>query len=562
MRTSPAQAGGSRETNASAATPVNASTGSIAVDIEALQARMVSLSTVNVQLQQDLEAARHEAKRVSVDNSRLRDQLQIASAQEVFLKSELEKVVARQQQLLSFEHTPMGLGKVEVLEHQNKELKDFIGHKEGELRTMQTRLQESMQRVQQLNAALVEKDRSMVDVLQKRQAPQLQDDSSDAAAGRLWQKIGRHIPLLQQAHRSAVFSLNATMALRHVVLAPHHHEGRDGQARSTLPRETPCHLTQRHCAMQCLQLAARGEQTSLHATSTTFATGQNDDVAAALDDMLQKICSVLEQHQQLVVSGATELLAKAAEDEAAALLDAAPVPEANQWDHNDDEYLISSSERQQLHRTQPTAATAVPPTRQTTTPRSDDVHRSTAAPPPSSTRSLPLQEHQQPASKKQLLQQQHHDSDMYGGGFSVPPEFPVSTVPSRQFPTPSERHAQPLAAADEVVAMSTYTTARPSSSRSSSVDRSSGAPGPVNVIRVERAALRRSPAHSGASPTRSEEADSPVHGPSDSTPQHSQQQRPQHRPSIQPPRRGPAARPAGTGRGATGEQPYGGCEHQ
>jgi hypothetical protein len=547
---------------------------------------MVSLSSVNVQLQQELDAARHEAKRVAVDNSRLRDQLQVFSAQETFLKAELEKVVARQQQLLSFERTPEGLGKVELLEHQNRELKDFVAKKEEELRTMQGRLQESLQRTHRLSAALATAEQQARDSNishhggNTSQSPRLSE--TPHAPDHMLQALMRHVPRLRQAQRDANISLQSWMALRHVMNTPHQGSSRPRFARHN-NEEAPCALSQRHCAMQCLNLAARGD-THHHTgdSSDDFAHHLNrESTLTIVDNLLHELCEVVAQQQRVVVAGATEFLANAAEEEATALLDAAPVPEEHHYhttqqngSHSDEDFLTSPMEQQQLH----VQAAKPPPQSQS---KHVDVPRNVIQRVQPATQQRPLAQLAESSSGKAHQRTAVTPAQRSGPEqFSVPPAY--APQPSRRTDDTMQHGVHPEDAAEsyhrsvegpaprmestsssraaspevkEAFATALYTIPPP---RAHSAERPAEVRGSSNVIRVERSALRRSPIHRSTegSPIRYDD-ELPDPPPSNAF----QQQRPQHRPSIQPPRRGPAGGGPTAKPQASGEH-YGGCDQQ
>lgn len=561
-----------------AAPPSLSHSTSISLDIESLQARMVSLSSVNVQLQQDLDAARHEAKRSLVDNSRLRDQLQISSAQEVFLKAELEKVIARQQQLLSFERTPEGLGKVELLEQQNRELKEFVAKKEEELRTMQTRLHDSHLITQRLNAALVTAAQQQRDLVNNNKRAELPSPPQDGLYN-VQELIRKHLPLLRHAERDAKFSLKSLMALRHVMTTPHLHDGPHGRS-----QQTSCALTQRHCAMQCLSLASRGHQDHHDADEHEYVNGSVEGVAV-IDALLHDLYEVVAQQQRIVVTGATEFLAKAAEEEAIALLDAAPVPEHHHPSpqrnaHDDETFLVGTHEQLHSHHhnedvgshhKQPNVSvrkTNAPlhlsqaPLITAQHPRSQLAEATQIKKIIGSHQRVPLAAHSVPQSETSDLP----------GEFSIPPAYP----PTKSNELGSEQHhrdldrpsllsrgaSSPEAKAASAVETAVYNIPTP---RTNSAERPADVRGSSNVIRVERSALRRSPIHRSTegSPVQSED-EHQFTTPFVAHSQQNQQQRSQHRPSIQPPRRGPAggSGPVASKPSSASGEHYGGCDQQ
>lgn len=293
-----------------------------------------SLRSVNVNLQREISNQRHEIQRLRVDNSRLHDQVGILSAQESFLRTQLEKVVQRQQELLQFERTPEGQGHREVLEQQNNELRQLVEAKEHELSQMQRQWQETLGRLRAaedvLHAERATRRSIKTDMTAHFDSPPETSAVADA--------------LINAAH-----TYRAMQALRHVVLTPHSSASAFGwfgdsveSGADTFSR--PCSLTQRHCATKCLRLAGAGR------------SQEPAPVRKSLREAAVELAALTTKTYELVVSTSVHLQNAIHEDELAAMSATATLGSLR---HADDALLVERDDNSSGSVTAPLRGGAV-----------------------------------------------------------------------------------------------------------------------------------------------------------------------------------------------------------
>lgn len=268
------------------------------IPYQVLQDRLDARDAVNLALQRELDKVKHELSRVTVDNSRLQEQISIKSASESFLRQQLDNVVSRQRELLSFETTAEGQGKVELLEMQNRELRRIVELKESELQGLHKRLRDVNQKMSHLEMRLLQDisplPKGQQLPLQQQpqiQAPQLQQQQQSTGAQ---DKV--LLALCCDALSQICFVHKGLCALHHVLCTPHYSvqsaEGLSGG--TSTDSNDRCRLTQRVCSLKCLQLASQGRV--------------EDDVAVAARGYNRSLADVVGELHEVAVQAHTTMV--------------------------------------------------------------------------------------------------------------------------------------------------------------------------------------------------------------------------------------------------------------